>query len=200
MLEYISQIYPLGISESDPQYFKSPKVKRILELSRKTSVEQNGIWARIIRTLRMEREALEVSDKSSDLHPCYSASLLLFRQKLETLTYERELRIYISVIAPFYTVLGYDIVTINQVQRTLDPLIFVSPISIYEKWFVPSRILIEKHFSDYRFIPFVFLEEQIEGLWAPIGSHEYPGDCVFQAFFTNENVSKFKTIGNQFYE
>ena len=196
MFEYIERFYPLGMSVYDQQFNNSPKFKLLLELSRKTSVAQNNLWAKIIRNLKSEQQFLEVQDKFNDLHPCYSASILLFKQKSETLTYERELRIHVCAIAPFYTVLGFDSVTINQVRTALDPLIFVSPISIYEKWFSSIRILVSEHFPKFRLIPFDLLQEQVPGL----SLHETNGDCVFQALFTPENVSRCKTIGNPFYE
>jgi hypothetical protein len=44
------------------------------------------------------------------------------------------------------------------------------------------------------------LAEEVKGLRVPSCAHEAKGDCVFQALFTPEDVSKYKTMGNEFYE
>lgn len=203
LYEIVAKYYPIGISDDDPQYFDFTGYKQLENLCRKkVERDQDERWKSLLAAIKSRNPKILASKViSQEYYPCFSASFQLLTEKTQTITYSRELQIHISILGPFFTIFGLDTVTLNQIQRTMEPLIFISPISIYEEFFNSARKLIGDYYLNYRFVPFSVLEQRVPGLRVSGAVNYFQQDASFyQALFTRQNVTNFQSEGDSFYD
>jgi hypothetical protein len=201
--EEISKFYPIGLTESDPLYYRSEEWRRhqmVLETRNDADVVQK--WKVLLSGLtRHLVNAADVKSTSNELRPSFSLEILLFTEKTQMVTYTRQIQLHLSLLAPFYTIVGWDLVYLNQVQRWLDPLVYISPTSIYEKWFPLIRNQVKEAYPKYVFLPHYRWAGRVSHLSVPGAEECYDPDAsVFQALFMPRNVGNYHMIGDDLYE
>lgn len=201
--EEIGKYYPVGTSDYDPVYLDSVEYQRLQNLlSQKEDTDVAKKWKTLLRRLAaVQEQVLAMEVISNHLYPCFSMELLLSQEKTQTVTYARGIQLHLSLIGPFFTVLGSDLVFLNQVQRYLDPLIYISPLGIYQKWFPLLRTLVGEIYPEYVFLPHFQWEARVTGL-SVMGAVNYYNQeaSVFQALFMPDNVGNYQRIGDDLYE
>ncbi|WP_158280869.1 hypothetical protein [Pararcticibacter amylolyticus] len=205
LYEKIAKYYPIGFKESDPRYSHFCGIRLLDELnSDKLSPKKYKVWKQVIRDIKNSKKGIIKGDAESPIfQPSYSGSLLLFKKKKDMFLFTREIRVYVSVLAPVYTILGYDniIIETNLTKPVkFGPVIYISPLDIYEPWFSIIRKNIEACYQDYSFISYSLLSKRIPYLSVP-GSHNPDSDSsIFQALFSNEDISSYNFVGDILYE
>jgi hypothetical protein len=201
--EVLAKYYPIGMAYVHPDYDSFSGCRLRQELCDKkrenASIEK---WQQLLKLLtKNNSQVLNVKTISQEYYPCWSADILLSQEKNQTTTYTRSIQIHLSILGPFFCVFGLDTVKLNQVERELDPLIYVSPFSIYEPWFNSIRNVVKVNYSGYKFLPFGTLQQRVPGLSVPDAVNYFDQDAsVFQGLFTLENVTNYLTIGDEYYE
>jgi hypothetical protein len=203
LYEIVAKYYPIGITDNNPSYMEFSGYKTLSMLCEKKGEQSSEERWKSFRTALKSSSSGILSTEviSQTYHPCFSASFQLSREETETLSYLRELQVHISVLGPVFTIFGVDTITLNEMQATLDPLIFVSPTSIYEECFTTARRLVADYYPKYQFIPFYLLENRVPGLRVSGAVNYQDQDAsFFQALFTYENITNFPTEGDFSYD
>jgi hypothetical protein len=203
--DYITKYYPIGVKATNPEYFNYHGIKLLNELSSKKleSLRQNEWKSFIKRIKNKDLKISSIKDETLLDEPAYSASITLQKKKIEFGTFTREIRFHVSLIAPFYTVYGLDRVKLKLDKEEgidFDPVVYVSPIYIYDSWFELLRNSIEESYTGYDFISFHHLSNRIDGLSIPGATLPYETNAsIFQAFFTPEDITRYKVKGDTLY-
>ncbi|HEY9007114.1 MAG TPA: hypothetical protein VIM75_13330 [Ohtaekwangia sp.] len=123
---------------------------------------------------------------------------------MEAAVYTRETVLHVSVLAPFYTLCGLDKIALNlesDKRIEFDPILYISPQEIYEKWFPLIRSKIATTYEGYQFTPYSILKERVSTLSVSGAKIRKGQDAsVFQALFTTEDVTNYKMVGDYLYE
>ncbi len=136
--------------------------------------------------------------------PGFLAKMPIFRQE-NVFKHVRDLHIYISLIAPFYTIFGMDTISFDAeetgVPFSSNPILTISPTANFEPYFSKMHLFVKNSYSDYKFIPSKILDLKIPGLSiAPDGNTVYHNCTLFQALFSHHtDISVLKCRGNRFF-
>lgn len=137
-------------------------------------------------------------------YPCYSGSVTLEKETHKNISHTKELHFFISLLGPYYSILGFDKCSIRLKQNTLpfeiekahmervfheDLAVTVSPYLEFEEPFIQMQKKILEYFPDLKFIPFKINQIKINGSTllfredVPLFKHS-----VFSALFQPENL------------
>lgn len=204
--EDIIKYYPIGISSYDPRYLE---YSGIISLQNKCYEKLDSLaynkWKALVKEAKKEIVgSLNLDSESPLFYPCYSGSLLLYKEKKGSMLFKRTIVFHISVIAPYFTIYGLDNISIahnNMLPIEFDPILYASPIDIYEESFKLIQKKIEDQYDGYRFISQNTLGKRITSLEvAGANVNEGQSSSIFQALFTFDNVTNYKWIGDPWYE
>lgn len=148
-------------------------------------------------------------------YPCYSGFITLKKENFKNLTYTKELHFFISLLGPYYTILGIDrseveleevLPDLNGSEKIRDrvynanQVITVSPHQEYKELFLILQNKILDYFPSLKYIPYEINRKKIKGI-----SLVYP-DCeakvkgsVFSALFRPDDSFNSKTRGDTFF-
>ena len=204
--EDIIKHYPLGISPEDPLFNQYKGSALFEELSySKLKPRAYNKWKSLVNELKNGSSDVLESDYESPLfYPCYTGILVLHNEKNSKVVYRRELVFHLSLLSPYFTIYGLDKVNVNsgtEMMKEFEPLLYLSPIDIYEPYFKLVRTQIEKMYLDYKYISHGILTKRVNALYVP-GSKIKNGQysSVFQALFIPEDVTNYKSFGDMWYE
>jgi hypothetical protein len=132
-------------------------------------------------------------------YPCYSGRIILHSQKTNNHTYTKELHFYISLLGPYYSIMGIDRseITLHEnwesfadhlkksdVSYEADHVITVSPYQEYADDFKTLQTQITSFFEGLRFVPFKINLKKIQGISIVYtDTEEYLRNTVFSALF-----------------
>jgi len=201
IFEQINKYYPIGIDRFDNVYNEYEGIDRIHELCQK-KLEKSPYkrWKNLVEeTSKVHAGVISFDYESPLFYQSYCGHYLLHREKTEIMTYEREIHFHVSVLAPYYTIYGLDKVSLtikNQGRCTFQPLLYVSPINIYEKWFGTLREKIEAQYKGFEFLEHMFLKKRVKSLSVINAKIKDAQDAsVFQAFFAPDDITNYQTVG-----
>jgi hypothetical protein len=120
---------------------------------------------------------------------------------LDNLTRTKELHFFVSLVGPYYTVIGRDLNTVKVDTRSYSSTSYlvVSPENEFAVTFRTVCEKIEDRFKGYRFIPFAYCQQTIEGLDIYY-THEKL-NTVFHALFDSHiDLSTSNIIGEEHYK
>ena len=129
---------------------------------------------------------------------------MLLEKKMGDASYKRQLNFHDSLLSPLYTVYGMDSIAVNsmdELQVTFDPVVFISPLDIYEKWIKIIRRGIEAEFPNCKFVPFSILSYKVPAVsvsGALVRNGDHPS--VFQALFHGHDITTYRYFGDILYE
>lgn len=202
LMRFIRANYPLRTRPWDEAYIEHNGYRKLREESFSKMGHPIGrswqaMWAKI--STKLEPQGVTAQDMTNEMFPCFSGSVLLHSEKTQSLQYERELHFHVSIVAPYFCIYGVDKVYLSTVERSLNPVIFVSPMSIYEHLFAQVASWIASEMTGYVFLPFSVLEQRIPELELCNAPTHFFGTSVFQAFFTPEDIPDYENIGDSDY-
>jgi hypothetical protein len=133
--------------------------------------------------------------------PCFSAVLELGTTTGGKWRVEQELFFAVSLVGPFYTVLGRDQLVSPLDEHTVvhhTAFLTVSPFGAYESVFSHVCAAIEGHFAGYRFVPFMLATLPLSGLCLP--GREGATQPLFYGLFNDQLDVQAHTMGERGYK
>jgi len=200
--QVVTKYYPIGDVSSDSKYSQHSGVALINELRMQSDHQK---WSDFVRHIKQTySKILEVEFDSGSVNPSYSGSLLLVDEKMGAASYTRKLRFNLSMLAPAYTVYGIDSITLNTSYNhrlNFEPILFISPLDVYEEWFALIRKQIEQTYQSAQYVPFSLFKLRVPSLSVGGAIVQHGEDpSVFQALFSGEDITSYRYVGNILYE
>lgn len=187
LYQTITHYYPLNTDPDDPTYhaYSGSNERQNLILANIHDTDAYKLkWAGIESDLQVAL-GKEVIGTSYGQVPSFGAFAVLDRIITGNHTRTKELHVLVSLLGPYYTVIGRDLncVTIgDRNYRSLNYLV-VSPALDFEHPFQFGCELVEQRFNGHRFVPYVLYRETLPGLQL-----EFPvenGNTIFHALFAH---------------
>ena len=134
--------------------------------------------------------------------PSFSSYVLLDTVSVDDLTRTKELHFFVSLVGPFYTIVGQDnnAVKIDEHRsyRSTSYLV-VSPEQEFADTFKLLCEKIENRFKGFRFVPFEICQQTIEGLNVRYSDENL--NSVFHALFNNHvDLTIWRKFGNDYFK
>lgn len=201
----IADHYPIGLLTTDKAYNQHPGLKVAKAIREAINPEK---WEKFVlsisrHNMNLNEGLVDKVDWGLDGSACYG-QVLLFETDIAGVRYKRQINFHLSLLAPLYAVYGIDNIAVktpSQVHVTFDPVIFISPIDIYDRWFRIIRQHIEAYSSGARFVPFSVLSRKVPSLSIPGAILKRGTDpSVFQALFSGNDITDYRYFGNILYE
>ena len=171
ILETIKTYFPIDNSEANRDSINEflIKIENVINENLDKNNSYKGKWGKFKNLLREEFQK-PVQETMSTNYPCFSGAIELQKTQYESVVYIKELNFYISLLGPYYTILGIDkseIILEEIIQGSTNPTeqkykesypavnaITVSPHLEYEESFKLLQKLILDNFINYQYVPF----------------------------------------------
>jgi hypothetical protein len=203
--ESIKSYYPLGIKkEATTMFFSYPGFKALTDIIVDNIHDESHFierWENVAKGLGLGigREMIGTTYGQT---PSFSSYILLNKESVGNLTRTKELHFFVSLVGPFYTVIGQDN---NQVKLgdlgffSSTNYIVVSPEIDFAEPFKLLCANIENQFKGFRFVPFEICKQTIDGLDVKYSDDNL--NAVFHALFNDQvDLSIRSIIGNTFFK
>lgn len=199
----IHKFYPIGsIAEGMDSFYNSyPGIIEQKKIIAENIYDNNVFshnWGRFCEDISRTTNQ-NLIGTTYGMKPSYSAKIELKRTDYADITRTKELHFFVSLLGPFYTIIGVDkneCIYENKFYQS-NNFLTVSPENEYKDLFIYMSKRIEEQFTSYRFVPFFICRQIIDGL-----SWEFKEkSCrVFQAIFDNSIDLEVNIIGNESYQ
>lgn len=197
----IKHFYPIGVKKDESKmYFSYPGLKELESIVVDNIHVVNHFvdrWGNFTKGLEKEI-GNEIIGTTYGQAPSFSSYVLLDKTSVDNLTRTKELHFFVSLVGPFYTIIGQDNNTVTledgKNYRSTSYLV-VSPENEFEETFKLLCNKIENRFKEFRFVPFEICQQKIEGL--EIRYSDESLNAIFHALFNNHiDLTIFRKIGN----
>jgi hypothetical protein len=202
--ESIKHFYPIGIKKDDSRMYHSyPGLKELEDrIVDNIHIDEhfNSRWENFTATIQKEI-GKEIIDTTYGQAPSFSSYVLLESSSMDNLTRTKEIHFFVSLIGPYYTVIGSDnsAVKVLEGQYKGTSYLVVSPFLEYVDIFKLLCEKIEKQFIGFRFVPFEICRQTIEGLDVRYSDENL--NTVFHALFNNHiGLNTLRTVGDKYYK
>jgi len=201
IFEDIVKYYPIGISQYDPKYLT---YSGTISLQRKCYDKLESPlykkWKMLVGDIKKESGVASADAESPLFYPCYTGNLLIHKEKRGAITFKRSLVFHLSLLGPYYTIYGLDSVIIKGIDgkySDFEPLLYASPIDVYEEFFPLLRMKIEEIYHGYQLLSQYTLGKRVKSLDV-CGAKVKEGQdsSVFQALFTFDDITNYKILGD----
>jgi hypothetical protein len=200
--ESIKRYYPIGIKKDESKMFHSyPGMKDLEEIivHKIHNEQQFGEWENFKKEIGDSIQKPIIGTTYGQA-PSFSSFIEIDSIAFDNFTRSKVLHFFVSVIGPFYTIIGEDvsIVKVKEWNFRSTNLLIVSPEEEYLDSFLFLCNQIENRFKGYRFVPFEICKQTIEGL-----DVRYVDDnlnSIFNALFNNHINLNVWTLGNRYYK
>lgn len=197
--ESIAKYYPIGIPcEHNPAYNDYSGSKERLKLLEENILIETNFSTGWVRIESEMQTAIghNIIGTTYGNYPSYSSYIEIEKNDLGDLIRYKEIYFFISLLGPFYTVVGQDRNEIragNKIFRNTNFLI-VSPENEFEVLFEKISKEIESRFIGYKYVPFFIYSQVIDGLYT---RYRTDNQCtIFEAIFDNQINLDAPVIGN----
>jgi hypothetical protein len=160
-------------------------------------------WKHYLQSVKAKMKGvLRVSPASyTIMHPALEGVFTLKREKIGRVVYRRTFRVFLSLLGDFYAMFGQDEVFIeagehlgaNNRAVAFDPVLYPTPLDIYEKWFFLFREAMAEAYPGYEFVPYHTLTYRLKDISTGIFSAEGRAQTLFQALFSGEDINPYRT-------
>ncbi len=200
----IKHFYPIGINKDEiPRYRSHPGLKELEDILLDNTHNETHFterWVNFTEEIGSEINK-EIVDTTHGQVPCFSSYVLLETAKLNNLTRTKGLHFLVSLVGPYYTVIGEDwnTVEIDEREYRSTNYLVVSPENEFENIFRHLCSKVEARFKGFRFVPFDICRQMIEGL--QVQYSDRIENSVFHALF-NESIDPAleRIIGNAYFK
>jgi hypothetical protein len=201
----IKSFYHIGIKKDESKmYFSYPGLKELENIivdnihNDKHFVER---WDNFTKEIESEI-GKEIIGTTYGQAPSFSSYVLLDTTSVDNLTRTKELHFFVSLVGPFYTIIGQDNNTVKLEEhknyRSTSYLV-VSPENEFADIFKLLCDKIENRFRNFRFIPFELCKQIINGLDVRYSDENL--NSVFHALFNNHvDLTVWRKIGNDYFK
>ena len=201
----IKRFYPIGVKKDDGNtYFSYPGLKELKDIVIDNIHNDNNFIERWhCFTKNIEKEiGKKIIETTNGQAPSFSSYVLLDTASLDNLTRTKELHFFVSLVGPFYTVIGQDNISITLADgKTFmsTNYLVVSPEIEFAKVFKLVCEKIEGQFKGFRFVPYEICQQTIEGLSVHYSDENL--NAVFQALFSDYiDLKIWRKIGNHYFK
>ncbi len=199
----IKKYYPVGIPRDDTgMYMNYPGLKELEKVIIDNIHDENNFirrWEEFEKSVEYQTHKI-VNGTTYGQTPCFSSYIELDRKSTDNLTRIKEIHFLVSLLGPFYTVIGQDrseiLLEDDKVYTT--NFLTISPEYEYGELFGAICSRIEERFAGFRFVPYAIYSQHIEGL--NIHYTEEPLNAVFNALFNNQVDLRARTIGRSYFK
>lgn len=200
----IIRFYPIGVLKDEGNLYASYTGFKDLEKILVNKIHDTNNFVSTWKSFTNEIEAeiqKEIIGTTYGQAPSYSSYVSLDTTAVDNLTRTKELHFFVSLIGPFYTIIGQDVSTIkfdNSSCRSINYLV-TSPENEFAATFNLLSAKIEARFEGFRFVPFGICMQSIEGLHVRYSDET---NCtIFRALFNHLiDVTIERKIGDCFYK
>lgn len=201
----IKRFYPIGVSKDESVMYSSYPGLKELEDIIVDNIHKNKHfiqrWDNFTKEIANEI-GKEIIGTTYGQAPSFSSYILLNSTSLDDLTRTKEIHFFVSLVGPFYTVVGQDNTLIKLDEkgtcRSTNYLV-VSPEKEYADIFNLLCEKIESRFKSFRFVPFEICQQTIDGLNVRYSNENL--NAVFHALFNNHiDLSIRRKIGNDHFK
>jgi hypothetical protein len=198
----IKRFYPIGIKKDEINTFLSYPGLADLETIIVDKIHDDNQFNQWSDFLKQIESAIQkpVLDTTYGQAPCLSSYIELDTFSHDNFVRTKELHFFVSLVGPFYTIVGQDNNTVdvggNHFKGT--NYLTISPENEYASSFIFLSDQIEKHFKDYRFVPFDICKQTIEGLYVRYDDNN--PNAIFNAIFNNHIDFNIHTSGDDYYK
>ena len=200
----IKKRYPIGIQRDESKMYSSyPGHQELISIIVENIHEESNFktrWSDFILNVKHKIQK-EIIGTTYGQAPCFSSFIELEKQTTDNLTRIKELYFFVSLVGPFYTIVGQDRNELRidkKVYWTTNYLV-VSPEKEFIEPFNLLAELIEEKFAGFRFVPFDICKQSIEGLEVHYVSPEKL-NTIFHALFNDQIDISVRTIGNEYFK
>ena len=207
----IKQYYPRGLSNFDPEYGKYPGIIKAHEIicenigpPEQKPGPYTKKWHSLIKSLR-ENSEKQIKGTTYGFVPGFSADLILENYEYESFTYTKRIAFAVSMLGPFFSICGIDETFVKEKDREFGGaynainVVTASPYKEFEGDFDGIKLLIEKYFPNYKFVPFDVCMMHIKDVQTP---HSMGQDCtIYNALFNHlfNFYTHFRSRGDGYY-
>lgn len=204
VFQLLKKYYPIGLDPYSREYHNDPKNILLDRLCYEKLYESNyQRWKDFLTDCKFMTTQLKVLDETVLPYPCYSGSLLLFKQKTGIITFKRSLHIHKSILGKYFTIYGLDTMELNAKTKdavSFGSIIYISPEDYYLNFYKQLRDRFENLYSGYTYVGYRDLTAIMPSLFTTTGNADGEESTLFQGLFTDEKIQNHQAVGDRFYE
>lgn len=200
----IKRFYPIGVKKDESRlYYSYPGLEELEAIIVDNIHDDKHFedrWEHFTRQIETELSK-EIIGTTYGQAPSFSSFVLLEQASLDNLTRTKELHFFVSLVGPYYSVIGVDTNTVKVLERRYRSISYlvVSPENEFASVFHLLCDRIEDRFKGYRFLPFELCKQKIDGLSVRYTDKNL--STVFHALFNDHiELNTWMTIGNNYYK
>jgi hypothetical protein len=200
----IKRFYPIGLKKDQSKmYYSYPGLKELENILVDNIHDENNFisrWKNFTKDIELEI-GKKIIGTTYGQAPSFSSFVLLDTTSVDNLTRTKELHFFVSLVGPFYTIIGQDVNTVKIETRHYQSISYlvVSPENEFADTFRLLCNKIEIRFEGFRFIPFELCKQTIEGLDVLYSDENL--NTVFHSLFNNHiDLTVWRTIGNGYFK
>lgn len=201
----IKYFYPIGIKRDESKMYSSyPGLKELEDIlvdnihDNKHYIER---WDNFTKNIEKEI-GREIIGTTYGQAPSFSSFVLFETASVGNLTRTKELHFFVSLVGPFYTIIGQENNTVKLTNGKICRSTSYSVVSPENEFADTFRLLcdkIENRFIGYRFVPYRICKQTIEGLSVRYSDENL--NSVFHALFNNQiDLTVYGKIGNDYFK
>jgi hypothetical protein len=197
--ETIKKYYPLGIIKENKNFYYS--YEGLIEFN--TIINDNLADQNNFRTRWKSFD--DIIEKKIKIRPIGTggfapsfSSLVEFEiLKFDKLTRVKRIHYWVSLLGPYYTIVGDDVNIISVGDENLSGVnyLVISPFNEFAETFNMISAEIESHFKNYQFVPFFISKQTFNGLELPHA--DTITNSVFTALFGNPFDLNLPALGDE---
>src|SRR5882762_4237671 len=139
----ITKYYPIGLDNFDPNYQEFSGFHLLLKMIENKMMPDHfaNKWKPFVTSIKnVFPELIRTSSETMLMDVCYSGQLVIKEEVTKSIHFKQTLVFHLSVIESFFTVYGRNDISVlysdkNKLNLIFDPVITVSPIGVYEKYY-----------------------------------------------------------------
>lgn len=199
----IKEFYPIGIfKEENGLFFSYPGMKELEGIIVDNIHNDSHFktrWDDLDNEIR-ERIEKPIVGTTYGQAPSFSSFIQLDRSKFGNVTRSKELHFFISLIGPYYSIVGQENFSVEIDDRNFRSTnhLVVSPENEFAATFGLLCEKIESRFQNYRFVPFDICRQTIAGLNVRYSDNQI--NSIFNALFNNHIDLRTQILGDDFYK
>jgi len=201
----VKQFYPLGVNKDIIEFYLSyPGLKELEKIVVDTIHNGNNdakLWSSLTEDIEKEI-GKEIIGTTYGQAPSFSSYVLLDSVTTGNLTRTKELYFFVSLLGPFYTIIGRYNNTVkfeDGKHFTSTNYLVVSPEDEFADTFKFLCDKIETSFKGYRFIPFGICRQSIDGIHVRYSDKNL--NTFFHALFNDQiDITIPRQLGDSYFK
>lgn len=160
-------------------------------------------WKQYLQSVKAKTKGvLRVSPASfTIMMPALEGTFTLRREKIGRVVYRRKFRVFLSLLGNFYAMFGQDEILVeagenagaNNSAVAFEPVLYPTPLDVYEKWFFLFRDAMAEAYPGYEFVPYHTLRYRLKDVSTGVLGPEGSAQSLFQALFAGEDINAYRT-------